>query len=102
MDDDDFDTLHCHIHVSLSNYWRALVPDSATYDPSHSKASALSPSLRYLHAILAHTLTGRGESTGVVNTHDAYFLWSMVNGHVSDLAYFITLTICYPTERHRK
>ncbi|PPR85142.1 hypothetical protein GOBAR_AA35549 [Gossypium barbadense] len=40
-----------------------------------SKASALLPSLRYLHAILAHTLIGRRESSGVVNTHDAYFLW---------------------------
>ncbi|PPR97091.1 hypothetical protein GOBAR_AA23574 [Gossypium barbadense] len=60
-----------------------LVPASATYDPSHSKALALPPSLRYLHAILAHTLTGRRESTGVVTTHDAYFLWSMVKGTLS-------------------
>ncbi|KAK5824784.1 hypothetical protein PVK06_019568 [Gossypium arboreum] len=102
MDDDDFDTLHRHIHLSPSNYWRALVPALATYDPSRSKASALAPSLRYLHAILAHTLTGRRESTGVVNTHDTYFLWSMANRHVFDLAYFIALTIHHQTERHRK
>ncbi|PPS15627.1 hypothetical protein GOBAR_AA04950 [Gossypium barbadense] len=38
---------------------RDLVPASATYDPSRSKASALPPFLRYLHAILAHALTGR-------------------------------------------
>ncbi|PPR88944.1 hypothetical protein GOBAR_AA31740 [Gossypium barbadense] len=37
----------------------ALIPGSATYTPSRSKASALPPSLRYLHSILAHTLTGR-------------------------------------------
>ncbi|PPS17251.1 hypothetical protein GOBAR_AA03325 [Gossypium barbadense] len=37
----------------------ALTPGVASYNPSHSKASALPPSLRYLHAILAHTLTGR-------------------------------------------
>lgn len=33
--------------------------------------------IQYILAILAHTLTGRKESTGVVNTSDAYFLWSM-------------------------
>ncbi|PPS05737.1 hypothetical protein GOBAR_AA14908 [Gossypium barbadense] len=38
---------------------RDLVPASATYDLSRSKASALPSSLGYLHAILAHTLTGR-------------------------------------------
>ncbi|PPS08777.1 hypothetical protein GOBAR_AA11866 [Gossypium barbadense] len=76
MDDNELDTLHCHIHYSPSKCWRALVPDSATYDPNYSKASALASSLRYLRAILAHTLTGRLESTGVVNTHDAYFLWT--------------------------
>ncbi|KAK5802711.1 hypothetical protein PVK06_030328 [Gossypium arboreum] len=102
MDDDDFDTLHRHIHLSPSNCWRALVPTSATYDPSLSKASALALTLRYLHAILAHTLTGRLESTSVANTHDAYFLWSMVNRHVFDLAYFIALAIPHQTERHRR
>ncbi|KAH1129454.1 hypothetical protein J1N35_000832 [Gossypium stocksii] len=73
MDGKDLSELHRHIYYSPSTCWRALVPVSATYDPSRSKAIALSPSLRYLHAILVHTLTGRRESTGVVNTHDAYF-----------------------------
>ncbi|XP_040967143.1 uncharacterized protein [Gossypium hirsutum] len=49
MDDDDFDTLHRHIHMSSSNCWRALVPTSATYDSTHSKASALAPSLRFFY-----------------------------------------------------
>ncbi|KAK5839448.1 hypothetical protein PVK06_008239 [Gossypium arboreum] len=102
MNNDDFDTIHRHIHLSLSNCWRALVPASATYDPSRSKASALALFLRYLHAILAHTLIGQRESTDVVNTHDAYFLWSMENEHIFDLAYFIALTIRHQTERHRK
>ncbi|PPS11481.1 hypothetical protein GOBAR_AA09161 [Gossypium barbadense] len=43
----------------------ALAPGAASYNPSRSKASALPPSLRYLHAILAHTLTRRRESTGI-------------------------------------
>ncbi|KAK5824213.1 hypothetical protein PVK06_018981 [Gossypium arboreum] len=74
MDDNELNTLHRHIHYSLSKCWRDLVPASATYDPSRSKALALPPFLRYIHAILAHTLTGRRESTGVVTIHDAYFL----------------------------
>ncbi|PPS03570.1 hypothetical protein GOBAR_AA17092 [Gossypium barbadense] len=74
----------------------------ATYDPSRSKVSALPPSLRYLHTILAHTLVGRRESTDVVTTHDTYFLWSMANGHIIDLAYFIALAIRHQTERHRR
>ncbi|KAK5825749.1 hypothetical protein PVK06_020613 [Gossypium arboreum] len=102
MDDNELDTLHCHIHYSLSKCWRDLVPASATYDPSRSKVSALPPSLRYLHAILAHTLTGKRESTSVVITHDAYFLWSMANRHVLDLAYFIALAICHQMEQHRR
>ncbi|PPS06847.1 hypothetical protein GOBAR_AA13802 [Gossypium barbadense] len=102
MDNDDFDTLHRHIHLSLSNCWRVVVPTLATYNPSRSKATALAPSLRYLHAILAHTLIGRRESTNVVNTHNAYFLWSIANRHVFDLAYFIALAIHHQTERHRR
>ncbi|PPS06377.1 hypothetical protein GOBAR_AA14269 [Gossypium barbadense] len=79
-----------------------FMPDSANYDPNRSKVSTLARSLRYLHAILAHTLTRRRESTGIVNTYDTYFLWSMANRHVFDLAYFIALTIRYLSERYRK
>ncbi|PPR83949.1 hypothetical protein GOBAR_AA36766 [Gossypium barbadense] len=48
-----------HIHFSPSKCWHTLAPGAASYNPSHSKASVLPPSLRYLHAILAHTITGR-------------------------------------------
>ncbi|PPR91202.1 hypothetical protein GOBAR_AA29482 [Gossypium barbadense] len=102
MDENDLDTLRRHIHYSPSKYWYALVTGSATYDPSRSKASVLSPSLRYLHTILAHTLTGRQESTSVVNTHDACFLWSTVNGHVLKLTYFIALAIRHQTNQHQR
>ncbi|PPS09440.1 hypothetical protein GOBAR_AA11204 [Gossypium barbadense] len=96
-EENDLHALHCHIYRSLSRFWDTLVLDGAPYNLSHSKASALPPSLRYLHAILAHTITGRRESTGVVNTHNACFLW-----HVIDLAYCIALAIQHQTERHRK
>ncbi|PPR97522.1 hypothetical protein GOBAR_AA23148 [Gossypium barbadense] len=81
MDEDDFASLHRHIHYSPSNCWRALVPTSATYDHIRSKALALAPSLRYLHA---------------------YFLWRIEHGHVFDLAYFIALAIHHQTEQYRK
>ena len=102
MDDNELDTLHRHIHYSPSKCWKDLLPVSTTYDPSRSKASTLAPSLRYLLVILSHTLTGWRESTDVVNTHDAYFLWSMANGHVFDLAYSIALAIRHQTEWHRR
>ncbi|PPR99636.1 hypothetical protein GOBAR_AA21031 [Gossypium barbadense] len=62
MEEKDMNALPGNIHISPSLCWKALAPISYTYDPSRSKASALPPSLRYLHAILAHTLTGRRES----------------------------------------
>ncbi|PPS09728.1 hypothetical protein GOBAR_AA10911 [Gossypium barbadense] len=101
-EENDLDTLSRHIHFSSSKCWHTLTPDAASYNPSRSKASVLPPSMRYLYAILAHTITGRRESTGVVNTHDAYFLWCMLHGHIIDLAYFITLAIQHQTERHQK
>ncbi|PPS09677.1 hypothetical protein GOBAR_AA10967 [Gossypium barbadense] len=42
------------------------------------------------------------KSTGIVNTHDVYFLLCMSQGHVIDLAYFIALVIQHQTERHQK
>ncbi|PPS00132.1 hypothetical protein GOBAR_AA20532 [Gossypium barbadense] len=91
-----------HIHFSPSKCWHTLPPSMASYNPSRSKASVLSPSLRYLQAILAYTITGRRESTSVVNSHDVYFLGCMSQGHVIDLAYFIAIAIQHQTERHRK
>ncbi|PPS19031.1 hypothetical protein GOBAR_AA01524 [Gossypium barbadense] len=42
----DLDTLNRHIRYSPSKCWIALVPRSAIYDPSRTKASSLPPSLR--------------------------------------------------------
>ncbi|PPS05612.1 hypothetical protein GOBAR_AA15036 [Gossypium barbadense] len=61
----------------LTDLTTSIVP----YDASRSKATPLPPILRYIHAILTHTLTERRESIGVVSTIDAYFLWSMATGH---------------------
>ncbi|PPS20373.1 hypothetical protein GOBAR_AA00214 [Gossypium barbadense] len=88
--------------LNVPEFGTALGLYTEEFMEDHSKASAFAPSLRYLHTILAHTLTGRRESTGVINTHDTYFLWCMSHGHVIDLAYFIALAIQHQTERHRK
>ncbi|PPS13524.1 hypothetical protein GOBAR_AA07055 [Gossypium barbadense] len=58
-EENDLHALNRHIHRSPSRCWDALLPGGSTYNASRSKASALPPSLRYLHAILAHTITGR-------------------------------------------
>ncbi|PPS06979.1 hypothetical protein GOBAR_AA13668 [Gossypium barbadense] len=102
MEENELHALNHHIHHSPSRCWNTLALGAASYNPSHPKTSALPLSLKYLHTILAHTLTGRRESTDIVNTHDAYFLWCMSHGHIIDLAYFIALAIQHQTERHRK
>ncbi|PPS00312.1 hypothetical protein GOBAR_AA20353 [Gossypium barbadense] len=44
--ENDLHALNHHIHHSPSQCWDAVIPGSATYNPSRSKASALPPSLR--------------------------------------------------------
>ncbi|PPS20176.1 hypothetical protein GOBAR_AA00378 [Gossypium barbadense] len=100
-EENDLDTLSRHIHFSPLKCWHALA-GAASYNPSRSKASILPPSLRYLHAILAHMIIRRRKSTGIVNTHDAYFLWCMSHEHIINLSYFIALAIQHQTEQHRK
>ncbi|KAK5836078.1 hypothetical protein PVK06_011827 [Gossypium arboreum] len=90
MDENDLDTLRHHIHYFPSKCWYALVPGSTTYDLSHPKASALSPSLRTLREHWCRQHSRR------------LLLWSMANGHVLDLAYFIALAIRHQTEQHRR
>ncbi|KAK5770411.1 hypothetical protein PVK06_046561 [Gossypium arboreum] len=89
MKADNFPHLHCHIHHSPSSYWIDLMPATGIYDPSRSKASALALALCYLYALLAHTLIGRQKSIGVINTHEAYFLWSMRRTHILSHHQFI-------------
>ncbi|KAK5786880.1 hypothetical protein PVK06_041527 [Gossypium arboreum] len=102
MSPEDFLQLHWHIHHFPSHCWADLIASQTLYNASHSKATSLSLTLRYILAVLAHTLTGQRESTGVVSTHGTYFLWSMVHGHIFDLAYFIALAFYHQNDRHRK
>ncbi|KAK5775597.1 hypothetical protein PVK06_043503 [Gossypium arboreum] len=99
---DNFLHLYRHIHHSPSCCWTDLTASQIHYDATRSKATSLSPALWYIHALLAHTLTGSRESTGVVSTTDAYYIWSMATGHIFDFAYFIALNFLHQTDRHRK
>ncbi|PPR90204.1 hypothetical protein GOBAR_AA30481 [Gossypium barbadense] len=58
-EENELHALNRYIHFSPSKCWHTLAPSMASYNPSRSKASALPPSLRYLHAILAHMITRR-------------------------------------------
>ncbi|PPR99345.1 hypothetical protein GOBAR_AA21322 [Gossypium barbadense] len=48
-EENELHALSRHIHFSPSKCWHTLVPNTASYNPSHSKASVLPPSLRARH-----------------------------------------------------
>ncbi|PPR92882.1 hypothetical protein GOBAR_AA27790 [Gossypium barbadense] len=74
IEENELHTLNHHIHHFPSQRWNALTPKAASYNPSRSKASALPPSLRYLHAILVHTLTEgeRALASSTLTIHTFY------------------------------
>ncbi|PPS20171.1 hypothetical protein GOBAR_AA00373 [Gossypium barbadense] len=80
-EENELHALSRHIHFSPSKCWHTLAPSTTSYNPSRSKALVLPPSLRYLHASSAYMITERRESTGIINTHDVYFLWCMSQRH---------------------
>lgn len=95
MSIEEFSTLSQDIHQSTTLYWTDIVAIASLYNPSHSNATYLPLTLRYIHAILAHSLISRRESMGVVGTYDAYFLWSMAMQHPINVAYFVAFTCCH-------
>lgn len=65
---------------SLEDAWRQL-STNPTYDPCRTKATTLrSPTLKYIHFILSHTLTRRNDSIGVISCGDFNFLLNMIDG----------------------
>ncbi|KAK5836825.1 hypothetical protein PVK06_012627 [Gossypium arboreum] len=68
--------LHRHIHHSPSCCWTDLTANQIRYDASCLKETSLSPALRYIYVLLAHTLTSMRESTGVEGSH---LSWSLRN-----------------------
>ncbi|KAK5836294.1 hypothetical protein PVK06_012072 [Gossypium arboreum] len=81
---DNFLRLHHHIHHSPSCYCTDLTASQIRYDASHSKETSLSLALRYIQTLLAHILTGRKKSSGVVSTTEACYLWSMATEDITN------------------
>ncbi|KAK5812819.1 hypothetical protein PVK06_028261 [Gossypium arboreum] len=56
MSSENFLQLHRHINHSPSRCWTDLIASQTPYNTSCSKAASLSSALRYIHALLTHTL----------------------------------------------
>lgn len=66
------------VHLSPDQVYTQTFQGRKTYVLDTSKASALGCAVfRYLNTVLSRTLVGRGDSMGVMNIHDLYFLLSM-------------------------
>lgn len=67
------------IGESIESCWHHLSTFHG-YDPRREKATSLySSTLRYIHHLLSHSLTGWGDSSRVVSQRDFSFLLSMVD-----------------------
>ena len=67
--------------------WARIAEDD-NYNPSRSKSTKLrDPLHRYIHRLLSHTITQRGQSEGVVNLRDLLFLDSIISQTSVNLGY---------------
>jgi len=87
---EDYEQLPTDYPGSLTpqRVYRALC-GGREYKPGISKASCLTHTAhRYVHAILSRSVSGRGDSTGVLSRHELLYLHSMVqrvplhHGHI--------------------
>lgn len=86
---------------SLESCWHHLGTTSG-YDLCRLKATSLwSPALRYIHYLLSHSLTGRGNSIVLVNRRNFNCLLSIINGFHWHLGYEISLAIHHQVIDHR-
>lgn len=95
-------TLSRDIYHLAPLIWFEIAETVVQYNPSQSKATCLLSALCYIHAILAHTLIGWRESTGVVGMSDTYFLQSMETYHLIDVSYFVALSCRHLFDRSRE
>ncbi|KAJ9131079.1 hypothetical protein P3X46_033784, partial [Hevea brasiliensis] len=72
------------------NFWDSIAPNTEPYNSSKSKSTGIASSaLRYMHQFAAHTIMGCGDSLGVVNTSELFFLWCMVIGQRCSTGFFL-------------
>ncbi|XP_076948181.1 uncharacterized protein LOC143620357 [Bidens hawaiensis] len=71
--------------------WEQLSYGTDNYNASVSKSTALRyPLMRYIHRLLSHSVTARGQREGVVNLKDLWALFCMKN----DVPFNITYLFC--------
>ncbi|XP_039118260.1 uncharacterized protein LOC120254177 [Dioscorea cayenensis subsp. rotundata] len=93
--------LELPVHITPSEYWRKVSRETV-YNPARSKAAQLrDPAVRVVHALLSRSLSGLGESSGVVSTRDILFLWSMVEGVPIHLGYAVAYLIWHQAQDPR-
>ncbi|KAI3797201.1 hypothetical protein L1987_32456 [Smallanthus sonchifolius] len=82
---------HPTFGVTRHEFWSQI--GLGTYSPSRTKSSKLKDPLhRYIHRLLSHSVTARGQSEGVVNLRDLFILYAMVNHQPCNISYlFCTL-----------
>ena len=71
------DSLSHGTSTHARQFWKshARVGTRDSYQPTKSKSTSLtSPMLGVLHRLIAHTICGRRESTGVVMVRDIFYL----------------------------
>ena len=62
----------------IQRFWTQISTESS-YRTNLSKASKVkSPALRYLHNLLAHSISGRSQSTGSMTRQDLFYLYCIV------------------------
>jgi len=55
-------------------FWKKLTGTLATSTDGNKSSRIHNPAIRYFHRVLAHTIFGRGESTGVVNLRELFII----------------------------
>lgn len=71
----------------ISVYWMHIARDGTLFIQFKAKGTVLIPVLRYIHAIIAYTITGRLDSKTVVNAIDVGILSHLYRGILVDLTY---------------
>lgn len=60
--------------TEYGQFWKRLTGALATSAEGNKASRIHNPAIRYFHRVLAHTIFGRGDSTGVVNLRELYFI----------------------------
>ncbi len=72
------------------NFWSSIAPNMEPYNSSKSKSMGItSPTLCYMHRFAAHTIMGCGDSLGMVNASELFFLWCMVTKQCYSIGFFL-------------